>query len=83
MKLNFRFAEKSVFEFGLVNHALCAAMRSLLKVSKPFCSHVIWLGQALQSAYGSLKTWKVLEKKKVKIQARARLFKARLVLIMD
>ena len=31
------FSEKSAFEYGLVNHALCAAMRSLIKVMCVAC----------------------------------------------
>ena len=31
----FIFEEKSYFKWGLVNHALCAAIKELLKVNKP------------------------------------------------
>lgn len=39
---SFPFSEKSAFEYGLVNHALCAAMRSLIKVKAVALSlHVV------------------------------------------
>ena len=31
--IDFLFSEKSLFEYGLVNHALSAAMQTLIKVS--------------------------------------------------